>query len=87
MLTFFPFHLSAIERHPPIKDLILAWLGNNAEVLERKDWFERGHDLDRGTPGEDGFWRPTIREGKFIWAPPPGACEVALEELRKARIK
>jgi hypothetical protein len=28
-----------------------------------------------------------VKEGKFIWAPPPAAADVALEELRKALIK
>jgi hypothetical protein len=36
----------------------------------------------RGSPGR------AIREGEtYIWAPPPFAAEVALAELRKARIK
>jgi hypothetical protein len=28
-----------------------------------------------------------ILPGTFVWAPPPAAAAVALEELRKARIK
>ena len=28
-----------------------------------------------------------MKSGIFIWAPPPGAAEAAVEELRKARIK
>ena len=31
--------------------------------------------------------RPTIKRGTLVWSPPPAACDVALEELRKARIK
>jgi hypothetical protein len=34
-----------------------------------------------------GFWRVEIKSGKFIWAPPPGAADIAVEELRKALIK
>jgi hypothetical protein len=34
-----------------------------------------------------GFWRHQYQPGKFIWDPPPGAAAVAIEELRKARIK
>jgi hypothetical protein len=30
---------------------------------------------------------PRLQSGLFVWAPPPAAADVALEELRKARIK
>ena len=38
--------------------------------------------------GSDGFERPVLHEGRtYIWVPPPFAADVALAELRKARIK
>jgi hypothetical protein len=43
--------------------------------------------VDGGKIGWDGHWRPTLRTGKFVWTPAPAAALVALEELRKARIK
>ena len=36
---------------------------------------------------QKGFWWPKICQGSFVWAPPPAAADVALEELRKARMK
>ena len=33
------------------------------------------------------MWRPTIKTGTIAWSPPPAACDVALEGLRKVRIK
>jgi hypothetical protein len=33
------------------------------------------------------FWQHDIKPGQFVWIPPPAAADVALEELRKARIK
>jgi hypothetical protein len=65
MLTFFPFHLSATQ----IKEWILSWLGSDAELLEPKDWFDRGRDLDGDTPRTDGYWWPAVGTEKFIWAP------------------
>jgi hypothetical protein len=87
MMSFIPFHQSAIQRSPQVRDWIGSWLGPEAEFLEPKDWFERGHDVSGGSYDSKGFWRSTFKPGKLVWAPPPGAANVALEELRKARIK
>jgi hypothetical protein len=88
MLSFIPLHLSAVERAPEVIDWICSWFpGKKVELLEPEDWFERGHDLKGGSHDLRGFWRPNVQSGIFIWAPPPGAAEAAIEELRKARIK
>ena len=41
----------------------------------------------RDSNNAKGFWRPRILPGTFVWTPPPAAAAVAIEELRKARIK
>jgi hypothetical protein len=87
MLSFVPFHLTSFERHPPLKDWISGWFGSDAEFLEPKDWFERGHGMHGGDWDPRGFWRPLTKPGKFVWCPPPGAAEVAMEELRRSLIK
>jgi hypothetical protein len=87
MLSFIPFHLSSIQRSPAVETWIRSWLGADAEVLSPEGWFERGHDLLGGKYDAKGFWRPNIKTGTFIWDPPPAAASVAIEELRKARIK
>jgi hypothetical protein len=87
MLSFIPFHLSAMERSAKVEPWIRSWLGSDAELLQPEGWFERGHDVLGGKPDRKGFWRQEFKPGKFIWAPPPAAADVAIEELRKARIK
>ena len=93
MGDFVPLHLSALERHPKLKDWIKSWAevsnedGLELEQLSPKDWFYRGHDLSTGTHNADGYWISTIKPGLFLWEPPPAAADIALEELRKARLK
>jgi hypothetical protein len=63
-------------------------MGADLIFLKPEGWFERGHDhVAEGSIGWDGHWRPTIRTGKYVWAPAPAAAWIAMEELRKARIK
>jgi hypothetical protein len=87
MLSFIPLHLNAIERSPAVELWLRSWLGEDAEVLSPEGWFERGHDLLGGKYDAKGFWRHATKKGTFIWNPPPAAASVAIEELRKARIK
>ena len=59
--------------------------------LSPEDWFVRGHDIaGRDNNPDNKFdrrWRPKIERGVYVWTPPPAAAEVALEQLRKARMK
>ena len=87
LMSYLPFHLSASQRSPDLIPWIQTWAGHEAELLRPEDWFIRGHDIVGGGISIDGFWRPTIESGTFIWDPPPAAADVALEQLRKARIK
>ena len=88
MLSFCPWHLSALERNSLLKPWISSWLGENIEYLQPKDWFIRGHDLVPGSQKENSlFWTHDIKSGTFVWAPPPAAASSCLEELRKARVK
>jgi hypothetical protein len=84
MLLFIPTHLSAIERHPPIIQWIFSWLGNDAELLTSTQWFSRRHSHYGGYYDDQGFWRQHIKPGKFVWAPAPGAAEVAVEDIEKS---
>jgi hypothetical protein len=87
MMSFIPLHLTAFQRSSTLKEWIQSWLGRQAEFLSPDDWFERGHDVSGGSKDSKGFWRPKTCPGTFVWSPPPAAASVALEELRKARIK
>ena len=90
MSAFVPIHLSAIERSVAnLVPWIREWVGKEAILLSEMGWFHEGHDLEGWRSGEDGFSRPNISSQRktYIWAPAPMAAEVALSEMRKARIK
>jgi hypothetical protein len=88
MSVFIPIHKSVGERSPAFVEWIKQWSGADSIVLEPMDWFAAGHDIDGWRKGADGFERPVLCEGRtYIWIPPPYAADVALAELRKARIK
>ena len=90
MSVFVPIHLSAVERSPlDLVPWIWDWVGKEAILLDEMGWFNQGHDVEGWVVDPEGFSRPVIsNQGKtFIWAPAPMAAEVALAEMRKARIK
>ena len=87
ILSFVPFHLSAVERSAGIHAWVRSWAGEEVLLLQPEDWFERGHDLIGGEERSDKFWIPHFQRGCYLWVPPPAAANVALEEIRVARIK
>lgn len=86
MLTFCPWNKNALEVQPKLKPWLQTWIGNEAKFLEPKDWFIQGHDIE-GFERNGPFWTPKIKSGIYIWTPAPAAADVALEQLRIARIK
>ena len=88
MSLFIPNHLSAPERSSAIVPWVRGWTSSGAILLEPIGWLGERHDISGWETSEDGFKRPSLSEGRtYIWAPPPFAADVALAELRKARIK
>ena len=94
MATYCPWAQTACERSQYLIPWLKSWIGDDAEVLRPSDWFNRGHDHDGGyydgateQNARKGYWRIKARSGKFIWVSPPGAADVMIEELRKARLK
>ena len=91
MMSFVPLHLSVLERSPGM----LQWIDHtfNMPMLEKvqlltpEGWFEQGHDIEGGTVNEDGIWMPSFSKGRYIWTPPPAGGLVAIEQLRRARLK
>ena len=91
-LLFIPFHLSAIDCSPQIKEWLISWASNQKlTFLTPDDWFQKGHniigwkeELDR--PGNK-LWKPIIKHNTYVWSPPPAVADVAVEELRKAHLK
>lgn len=92
ILEYVPLHLNALER----QKLISEWLPlfvfpsvhqKKVEFLTEADWFVRGHDIIGGSKNADGVWIPDYKDGTFIWLPPPAAGLLAVEQLRRARLK
>lgn len=92
-LDYIPIHKSAFERSKDLERCFRGLFpGRKVEVLEPKDWFERGHDIkswyrDSNLEKTRGLWFPNLEPGTFVWHPAPAAAKTAVEELRKARLK
>ena len=80
-----PIHLSAFDRSPTLKDWIISWTGNKSLFLTPSQWFFEAHDLRTDSSNSVGYSysSPTT----YIWSPPPCIANVALEQLRYARLK
>ena len=93
---------TALEVAPKLENWLKTWLLDNAEFLEPKVWFYRGHDRNGGKVEDwfdreqdlkgrkvepSGFWRYAIKHGCMVWTPPPGVGLISLEQLRNARLK
>ena len=92
MSTFVPIHLSALEREINLKQWIIKTVppgpGEKEIIfLSYSGWFERGHDVIGGSYNGDKVWEPSFRTGTYIWTPPPSAAQIAVEQLRQARLK
>ena len=89
MVAHIPVHLDASKRSPNLVPWIRSWSDEEATHLEPEGWFESGHDIEGWQMGSDGFERPKLSEVRrtYIWTPAPMAAEVAVAEMRKARIK
>eukprot|EP00978_Attheya_sp_CCMP212_P042109 scaffold251331_cov29-Attheya_sp.AAC.1 len=87
MLSFISFNESALDRSPKLKGWLESWIPGDVEFLDPTGWFVRGHDIIGGATNDIGFYIPQTKSGNYVWTPPPAAEEVALEQLRQARIK
>ena len=91
MLTFVPLHLSALERSCMLKEWIDSTFNSPeiepAQLLAPLDWFEKGHDIVGGEYNLDGVWLPTYQKGRYVWCPPPAGGIIAVEQIRRARLK
>ena len=92
MLSYIPLHLNALERSPELKQWIVSWLlpndrGEEITFLNYEGWFERGHDIIGGKPNCDGIWTPQYARSTYVWTPPPAGGLIAVEQLRRARLK
>lgn len=90
--AFIPLHLSALARQPGLKTWIRSFvLPSNVReeiiFLDYEGWFERAHDIVGGGKNGDGIWIPRYTTATYVWTPPPAAAQIAVEQLRRARLK
>ena len=80
-----PINLSALNRTRELKPWILTWAPANAFFLTPSQWFVESHNIrwsGDGSPRKLSYSRAF-----YIWAPPPCIADVAIEQLREARLK
>lgn len=87
MTHFCPWHKFPSEFSPELLPWVKSWLPSDAEVLKPKDWFKRAHDHFGGYRDQNGFYQLKLKKGIYVWDLPPGATNVAIEQLRIARLK
>jgi hypothetical protein len=89
MLSFIPLNEGAMERSSKVLNWIRDWSGQDKlEPLRPDEWFDRGHGCRGGSKDSNGLWIP-LESGEtwLLWAPPPAAADVAMEELLSSRHK
>jgi hypothetical protein len=79
--------LSATDQSPEVYDWICSWADKEVLLFKPEDWFKRGHYCVGGKMRADNFWIPEFKRGCYLWVPQPATADVALEEIRVARLK
>ena len=89
MLNFVPLHMSALERSEGLLQWVRGWSGQSSlSPLVPEEWFDWGHGLKGGEKNADGVWIPKESGEKwFLWAPPPAAADVVVDEMNVSRHK
>lgn len=79
---------TAFERHAPLLEWVRGWAGRpSLKPLSPEEWYVEGHGIVGGEKDQNNVWIPIHKVGLHLWAPPPAAADVALQELGKARHK
>ena len=92
LTSFIPLHRSAMDRQPELKTWVKTFVlpaksGEEIIFLDYEGWFEKGHDIIGGERNEDNIWMPKYRSATYVWSPPPAGAQIAVEQLRRARLK
>ena len=87
MLSCIPLHLEALEVAPNILPWVQDWLSPDSISLKPEECFELGHEVVGWTTNCDNMEVYILRKEYYIWSPPPSAADIALEQMRKARLK
>eukprot|EP00957_Ditylum_brightwellii_P107541 8205166-Ditylum_brightwellii.AAC.1 len=83
MQIFLPIHPDAFEHCNKLLAWVRDWTGHpHLSPLTLEEWYIKGQGIIGGKVGTEGLWLPKyIKTGTFLWAPPPSAGDVAVEEL------
>ena len=72
---------------PKLNPWIKSWAGDNTTFLTTKYWYLRVQDICWCSYDIKVCWYPKIKSGTYVWASPPAAADICLEDLRKALMK
>jgi hypothetical protein len=89
---FIPLHLDAVARSSGIVPWYSSWIPDTSQLhlLTPAKWFSVGHGIWSWTPNLDHILAPSFYPADqkvFLWAPPPAAAQVAMDQLSFARLK
>ena len=80
-----PINLTALERSETLEGWLRSWLLRDPVFLTFSQWFIEAHDVCFV-----GSKRPRdliIERACYLWAPQPCIADIAIEQLRSARLK
>jgi hypothetical protein len=93
MLSFIDIARGALDCQPGLvhylHDCVNQALNQRTIILEIGNWFDRGHGILGGSKDQHDMWIPNHAENGrvYLWTPPSGIADVALEECTKATRK
>eukprot|EP00957_Ditylum_brightwellii_P102567 7817404-Ditylum_brightwellii.AAC.1 len=66
MMQFIPLHRTSSEASPSIWEWVCSWEPWETEFLEPEGWFEKCHDISRGSSNDSGLWYPHMTQGVYV---------------------
>lgn len=92
MLAYVPLHLGATVLSPAVVNWVHSWAPPGKEVSELTpaQWYTVGHGHMGSGQVVAGMWAPNTAPASQVlrlWAPPPAAADVAIEQLSFSRHK
>jgi len=82
---YIPLNLTALQWSESLEAWLRSWLLPNTLFLTPAQWFVKAHNLR--FEGEESPCGMKVQKGCYLWAPLPCIADVAIEQLRLARLK
>ena len=80
-----PINLTALERSNSLESWLKEWLLPKTILLTPAQWFIEAHDLR--FVGNKAPQEMMVERGCYLWTPQPIVADIAIEQLRQARLK